>query len=231
MRVWQSPCNLIREDAERLCRILGRTADGTLTLRDLQRRYRFSSQAMEAAEAAGIVRIEKRQPHTGRPSFVAVIEPDAVNKNIAAKLPSRAERPLTISIREEAFLFRYICRWGCRLFPGDSGGSAEEAYREVYGRRGRLTAASARSAGARLRRQPWMVAGFYLDRRLMAHGGRLQWPDDLRSAAPQWSYLIRILNRLGDWPPRAAQIVRHAKTYGEAWDGLNALPLGYPRWS
>jgi hypothetical protein len=62
-----------------------------------------------------------------------------------------------------------------------------------------------------------MQAAFLLDRRLMRHGGRLLWPDDMRSAGELWLQLIRFLDRLhGDWPARTGLIMRTARTYAEA---------------
>lgn len=45
-------------------------------------------------------------------------------------------------------------------------------------------------AGARLARRPWVRAAWYLDRRLQGTGGRLHWPDDMRSAWHTWIQLI-----------------------------------------
>ncbi len=220
MRLSFLPYKLTREDAVRLCKILVRQFDGTRTLRDLERRYRVWPRVVEAAAEAGFIRIEKRQPPTGRPSRVAVLEPGGVNKSQSAKLPSRHDLPKPLTFREEDFLKYYACRRGISRF---GGGSAADAYMRVYGRRRIITRASARSAGARLMRRPWMRAAFYLDRRMMAHGGRLHWPRDLYSTASQWLNLVRSLNRLGDWPADICFVIRHAKSYPEAAEGLRRL--------
>jgi hypothetical protein len=214
------PYKLTREDAARLCAVLARQFDGTRTLRDLERRHRIWPHIAKAAAEAGFVRIEKRQPRTGRPSYVAVLEPDGVNKSQAAKLPSRHELPKPLSFREETFLQYYACRRGISRF---GGGSAADAYWRVYGCHRTITRASARSAGARLMRRPWMKAAFYLDRRMTANGGRLHWPRDLYSAAWQWLNLVRAFNQFGDWPADICFIVRHANTYPEAVEGLRRL--------
>jgi hypothetical protein len=221
VRIWRSPYVLTHEDAVRLCAVLKRWYDGRRTLRELERRHRVWPRVVKAAAAAGIVRIEKHKPHTGRPSYIAVLEPDSVNKCKAAKLPYRFERLLSLSIREESFLQHYLCRRGLRgFFPG---GSAADAYRKVYGRHRPLTLGSIRSAGARLARQPWMKAAFFLDRRMSHHGGRLHWPADLRSAARQWLQLVRMVNRYGDWPADVCRVIQQARTYPDAVDGLRRL--------
>lgn len=221
MRLSFLPYKLTREEAARLCEILARRHDRTRTLRDLERRHRVWPYVVEAAARAGFVRIEKRQPRTGRPSYVAVLEPDGVNKTTSAKLPSRHDLPKPLTFREEDFFKYYACRRGISRF---GGGSAADAYWRVYGQHRTITRASARSAGARLMRRPWMKAAFYLDRRMMAHGGRLHWPRDLYSAAWQWLNLVRAFNKLGDWPADICFIIRHAKTYPEAVEGLRRLP-------
>ena len=221
MRLSFLPYKLTREDAARLCEILARRHDRARTLRDLERRHRVWPSVVKAAAEAGFVRIEKRQPRTGRPSHVAVLEPDGVNKAYAAKLPSRHDLLKPLTFREEDFFKYYACRRGISRF---GGGSAADAYMRVYSRHRTITRASARSAGARLMRRPWMRAAFYLDRRMMAHGGRLHWPRDLYSAAWQWLNLVRTFNKLGDWPADICFVIRHAKTYPEAVEGLRRLP-------
>ena len=73
-------------------------------------------------------------------------------------------------------------------------------------------------------RRPWMRAAFLLDRRLMAHGGRLHYPTDMRSAGLQWLNLIRRLDRaFMDWPADVRQVIRHAQSYEEALNGLAEL--------
>ena len=128
--------------------------------------------------------------------------------------------PKPLSFREEDFLRHYYCRRGISRF---GGGSAAEAYRKVYGRHRAITRGSARSAGARLARQPWIRAAFCLDRRLMGHGGRLHWHRDLRSHAREWLELIRTVDKFGDWPDDVAQIIRHANTHTEAIAGLKRI--------
>jgi hypothetical protein len=225
MRISFLPYSLTSEDAWRLYDVLRSYRYGEVrTLRDLARRHRIYPRVVEAAFAAGLVRIEKRQPHTGRPSILARLEPDAVNKCPPAKLPSRLDRPQPSSFREEDFLRHYLCRRGMSAFWKRGTGSAADAYRKVYGQHRRITDGTARSAGARLARQPWMKAAFYLERRLMGHGGRLRWPVDLRSAAREWWQLIQGLNQgFGDWPADVAQIIRTAKTHPEAREGLKKL--------
>lgn len=225
MRVWRSPCHLTHEDALRLRAVLLRRFDGTRSVRDLMNRHRFAIQTLEAAAAVGIIRLEKRQPHTGRPSLIATLEPDAVNKTRAAKLPCRAERPLPLSFREEDFLIYYMCRRGMSPLAGfGGGGSAAEAYMKSYGSRRKLTAASARSAGARLARRPWMRAAFLLSRRLPLINQRAYQPDDLRSAGREWLQLASALCKFGDWPADACAAILSVRTYPEAIARLRNLP-------
>ena len=225
MRFSFLPYVLNYEDARRLCATLLRRYDGTLALRELNRRHRFPAHVTDAAAAAGIIRIEKRQPYTGRPSRVAVLEPDAVNKCVTAKLPHRCERPLPLNFREESFLCEYIRRWGTKHLGGGRGsGSAAHAYRKAYGKHRAITAASARSAGARLARRPWMKAAFYLDRKGMLYGQR-QLPADLRSSAREWLELVRAVNAsFADWPADVRAVLRSVKTYPEAIKALAQLP-------
>lgn len=69
-----------------------------------------------------------------------------------------------------------------------------------------------------------MKAAFLLDRRLMQHGDRLRYPDDMRSAGSEWRELIRDLDRAFlDWPRDVGQVIRSAKTYPEAMAGLVKL--------
>ena len=225
MRFSFLPYVLNYEDARRLCAALLRRYDGTLTLRELNRRHHFPAHVTDAAAAAGIIRIEKRKPHTGRPSRVAVLEPDSVNKTQAAKLPYRRERPLPLNFREESFLCEYIRRWGTKHLGGGRGcGSAAYAYRKAYGKHRAITAASARSAGARLARRPWMKAAFYLDRKGMLYGQH-PLPADLRSSARHWLQLAKDLNAsFNDWPEDVRAVLRNAKTYPEAIKALAQLP-------
>ena len=225
MRLSFQPYTLTQEDTRRLVAVLGRHG-GSRTVRDLSRRHRFWSLAvLEAAAAAGFIRIEKRQPRTGRPSHVAVLEPVAVNKTPSAKLPRRRDVPSGLTFQEEDFLMRYSCRRGCSFFGGGrNAGSAADAYRKTYGRHHIITDASARSAGARLMRQPWMKAAFLLDRRLMHHGGRLHYPADMHSAGWQWLQLIRALDReFADWSADVGHIIRHAHTCLDACDEMLKL--------
>jgi hypothetical protein len=216
------PYPLTVEEAQRLIRVLTRH-DGNRTVRDLYRRHRFWDPCiLEQAAAAGIISIEKRRPRTGRPSVVAVLCADGVNKTHAAKLPRRRDLPRGITWREEDFLRYYSCRWGTRFFGNDS---AAATYRYVYGRHRALTTGSIRSAGARLARQPWMRAALIYDRRLMNCGGRLQYPDDMRSAAWSWLRLLYDLcRRYVDWPPAVGAVLRHARTFSEATSELDKLP-------
>lgn len=223
MRLSYCPYALTWEDAGRLIAVLTRRGD-SLTVRDLERRHRIWTRVIDAAAAIRIVRIEKRQPHTGRPSLVVVLESHSVNKTRAAKLPFRQDNLRGLSIREESFLAEYWCPRGTPFFGPRGHGSAADAYRKAYGRHRAITPASARSAGARLMRRPWMRAAFYLDRRLMQHGGRLHYPADMHSAGGKWLQLIRNLDRAFiDWPADVGRVIRHASTYPEARDGLAKL--------
>ena len=216
------PYPLTAEVAARLVAVLTRHG-GSCTLRDLHRRHRFwDSGILEQTAAAGIIRIEKRQPLTGRPSLVAVLNSAGVNNSPSAKLPRRRDVPRGLSCREQLFLAHYWCKRGTGFFGGGrNAGCAADAYRKVYGKFRRLTAASARSAGARLMRRPWMRAAFLLDRRLMNHGGRLHWPVDLHSKGREWLQLLRSLDRQYlDWPADIGQIIRLAQTYEGALDHL-----------
>lgn len=209
------PYILTQEDAVRLLAVLARRG-GRLTLRDLYRRHRFLPYMVEAAAGAGLVRIEMRKPRTGRPSQEVTLGGESVNKSAPAKPPRRDDIPRGLTIREERFLQRYVCRRGTSFFGGPRGsGSAADAYRQTYG--SHLAPGSCRSAGARLRRRPWMRAAFLLDRRLMAHGGRTHFPEDMRSAGDQWLELIRLLDvAFVDWPAGVRRIMCAARTCAEA---------------
>jgi hypothetical protein len=219
------PYILTQEDAARLVAVLARRG-GRLTLRDLYRRHRFVPYMVEAAAGAGLVRIETRKPRTGRPSQEVTLGAESVNKSAPAKLPRRGDIPRALTIREERFLQRYVCRRGTSFFGGPRGsGSAADAYRQTYG--SHLSPGSCRSAGARLRRRPWMRAAFLLDRRLMAHGGRTHFPEDMRSAGEEWLAVIAVLDQGGrGWPPDAARAMREARTCPAACSALVRLGWG-----
>jgi len=236
---------LTREDADRLAAVLTRHG-GERTLRDLERRHRFWPHMVEAAAVAGVVCIEIRRPATGRPSRVAVLHAEMVNKTPSAKLPlfpekhgrnlvadrlpalpHRSDLPMPLTIREKLFLMNYWCRNGIGSgFFGPRGlHSAADAYRSVYGQGGRLKWVSAKSAGARLARRPWIRAAWFLDHRLQGTGGRLHWPDDMRSACHPWIQLIVEMDAAFDrsWPYDVAHVIRHAHTVWEAKDRLAKL--------
>lgn len=235
---------LTREDADRLAYVLTRHG-GERTLRDLERRHRFWPHMIEAAAAAGVVCIEIRQPATGRPSRVAVLHAEMVNKTPSAKLPlfsdqsaidrvagcisalpRRRDLPVPLTIREELFLMNYWCRNGIGGgFFGPRGlHSAADAYWSVYGQGGRLKWASAKSAGARLARRPWMRAAWLLSRRLSGCGQPFRFPDDMRSAGRGWRSLIQQLDRkFFSWPPDVTYALRHTRTLPEALERLREL--------
>ena len=222
MRFSSQPYVLTFEDARRLRDVLLRRYNGAVSVRDLTRSYGIDPCIIEAAAAVGIIHIETRRPQTGRPSRIAVISGDGVNKSITAKLPPRADIPKPLSFREEDFLRAYLCKRGRLWFGGRGAGSAAHAYRAAYGKHRTITPGSTRSAGARLARQPWMRAAFLLDRRMTGHGGRLHWPADLRSAGRQWLTLIRSINRtFDDWPADVCRAIQSAKTHPEALAALS----------
>ena len=236
---------LTREDAKRLLAVLTRHG-GERTLRDLQRRHRFWPHVVEAAAAAGVIRIEMRRPITGRPSRVAMQISGLVNNCGSAKLsgfgsesmesqveavvrslPTRDQRPLGLTIQEELFVMYYWFRRGMPggVFGPRGEGSAAHAYRRIYGQSRRLKWSSVKSAGARLARRPWIRAAWFLDRRLQGTGGRLHWPDDMRSACHTWIQLIVEMDAAFDrsWPYDVAHAIRHAHTVWEAKDSLAKL--------
>jgi len=219
------PYPLTSDETARLVAVLARHG-GTRTLRDLYRRHRFwDASHLEQAAAAGIIRIEKRKPAIGRPSFVAVLNSDGVNKSPPAKLPRRADLPLGLTWKEQRFLARFAFRWGTSYFgEGRNGGCATNAYAVAFGLARKTSRASDRSSASRLLRRPWIEAGFLLDRRLMNFGGRIHWPTDLRSAADEWIGLLLTLDRLwSQWPLDVASAIRRASTYPEAICGLRDL--------
>jgi hypothetical protein len=219
------PYPLTSEEAARLVAVLARHG-GTRTLRDLYRRHCFwDARHLEQAAAAGIIRIEKRKPATGRPSVVAVLNSDGVNNSPPAKLPRRADLPLGLTWKEQRFLDRFAFRWGTSYFgEGRNGGCATNAYAAAFGLSRKTSRASDRSSASRLLRRPWIEAGFLLDRRLMNFGGRIHWPTDLRSAADEWIGLLLTLDRLwSQWPLDVASAIRRARTYPEAIGGLRDL--------
>ena len=61
-------------------------------------------------------------------------------------------------------------------------GSAAHAYGRIDGRSGRLKGSSTKSADARLAHRPWIRTTWFQHRRIQGKGGRLHWPDDMRSA-------------------------------------------------
>jgi hypothetical protein len=198
------PYQLNHEDALRICYALKRRWDGTMTLRDLERRHHAYPHIVEALAAAGFMRIEQRKASTGRPSLVAILERRWSEQISAAKLPLRSEQPKPLSFREEDFLWQYGIKCGRIFLGGKRGsGSAADAYRKVYGGHRPITPGRARSAGARLARQPWMAAGASLQRRLLySGGGFVGWPRDLRNNCWKWLQLIGALG--SDWPPDVA---------------------------
>ena len=219
------PYPLTSDETARLVAVLTRHG-GTRTVRDLYRRHRFwDASHLELAAAAGIIRIEKRKPATGRPSVVAVLNSDGVNNSPPAKLPRRADLPLGLSWKEQRFLARFAFRWGTSYFgEGKNGGCATNAYAVAFGLARKTSRASDRSSASRLLRRPWIEAGFLLDRRLMNFGGRIHWPADLRSAADEWIGLLLTLDRLwSQWPLDIASAIRRARTYPEAIGGLRDL--------
>ena len=120
--------------------------------------------------------------------------------------------------------------WFRRGMPGGvfgprGEGSAAHAYGRIYGRSRRLKWSSAKSAGARLARRPWVRAAWFLDRRLQGTGRRLHWPDDMRSACHTWIQPIVEMDAAFDrsWPCDVAHAIRHAHTVWEAKDRLTKL--------
>lgn len=210
---------LTREDADRLLAVLARRG-GRLSFRDLYRRHRFLPHVLEAAATAGVVAIAIHKPRTGRPSRMVVMDPDTVNKLESAKLPRRRSLPKGLTLREECFLGRYLCPHGLRLrgFPRGQG-SAADAYRRAYGRT--IPPGTARSAGARLARQPWIRVGILLNQRLLGYGRPWQYPADLRSSAETWLAVINTLDRAaGGWSARHRQIIASAHTINDAIAGI-----------
>jgi hypothetical protein len=225
------PYPLTSDEVARLVAVLARHG-GTRTLRDLYRRHCFwDAKHLELAAAAGIIRIERRKPATGRPSVVAVLNSDGVNNSPPAKLPRRADLPLGLTWKEQRFLDRFAFRWGTSYFgEGRNGGCAAQAYRAAYGGGRPMRPASARSAASRLLRQPWMRAALIYQRRLGPFGPVYRWPDDMRSADVQWLELLRGLNRKGaDWPPCVVAILRSARNFGEASSALCQVAMAVGR--
>ncbi len=99
-----------------------------------------------------------------------------------------------------------------------------QAYGRIDGRSRRLKGSSTKSAAARLAR-PWIRAAWFLDRRLQGTGGRLHWPDDMRSACHTWIQLIVEMDAVFDrsWPYDVAHAIRLAHTVWEAKDMFNRL--------
>lgn len=104
-------------------------------------------------------------------------------------------------------------------------GSAAHAYGRIDGRSGRLKGSSTKSAAARLAHRPWIRTTWFLDRRIQGTGGRLHWPDDMRSAYHTWIQLIVEMDAVFDrsWPYDVAHAIRLAHTVWEAKDMLRRL--------
>ena len=104
-------------------------------------------------------------------------------------------------------------------------GSAAHAYGRIDGRSRRLKGSSTKSADARLARSPWIRAAWFLARRIQGTGGRLHWPDDMRSACHTWIKLIVEMDAAFDrsWPYDVAHAIRLAHTVWEAKDMLSRL--------
>jgi hypothetical protein len=224
---------LVREDAFRLVAIIKRHG-GFRTLRDLDRRHRFWKHMIDAAEYAGIIQIETRKKRTGRPSVGAIVAPGNSEQNLAANLPLRKDRMQTLTFPEELFCLEYYCRRGmsCSFFGmGRGSHSAADAYRRVYGRRHRLTAASARSAGSRLARRPWMKAGWLYCLRVFKFNqfpNRGCWfPDDMRSDDERWLKLLRWIEWefTADWTPAIRIAIGFSKNFPEACEAMKRVPL------
>ncbi len=219
-----------REDADRITRVLSRHG-GARTLRDLRRRHRFWPRVIEAAESAGIVRIEERKPRIGRPSRVAVLIPPVGNFNPSANLPARISRPLSLSIREELFLGQYWLQGGFRFNRFQRGEhSAGDAYMRVFGRGRHMSRNTARSAGGRLARRSWMLAAWRLQVRLLhspgyhAEGYKFIFPDDMRSAGREWQLVIYWLEHefQRSWPMPVLEAAANARTVHEFGEMLRS---------
>lgn len=104
-------------------------------------------------------------------------------------------------------------------------GSAAHPYGRIDGRSRRLKGSSTKSADARLAHRPWIRAAWFLARRLQGTGGRLHWPDDMRSACHTWIQLIVEMDAAFDrsWPSDVAHAIRLARTVWEAKDMFNRL--------
>jgi hypothetical protein len=216
---------ITQEDIQRLQNVLRRRG-GSCTLRDLYRRHSFWDTSVFAVAAeAGLIRIEERRPRTGRPSKVAVLCAEKDSNPPPAKLPRRTDLPLGLNWRERRFLKYYGFRWGTSYFgEGRNAGCATHAYLIAFERPRGPSTASDRSSASRLLGRSWIRAAIILDRRLMAFGGRCQYPADLRTAGDQWLNLLLAINRAClDWPANVASAVRSATSYPDALQRLNEI--------
>ncbi len=226
-----------REDADRITRVLSRQG-GASTLRDLHRRHRIWSRAVDAAERAGIVAIETRRPRIGRPSRIARLTLDVGNIYPPAEFPTRSSRPLSLSVREELFLAQYWLKGGYRFNRFQRGShSAGDAYQRVFGRDRHMSRNTARSAGGRLARRPWIDAAWrYLIRLthtpgFQSEGYRLQYPDDIRSAGAAWQALLFFLDCefSSTWTPEVVSAAANARTIEQFRDALESVGVNLPR--
>ena len=161
---------LCRERLNRLLRILEDGHDG-ISVRDLQRTYRFEWWELEQAEELGWVRTSVRMPRTGRPSTQLW----RISNCQHAKLPPlRNDTPRWIKWKHRCF-----AEWTQAVVPASSAGGFRmitkvEAYMRVYpGCRSRNAAAV--SASRLMRRT---------DVRLMIRWLRCQSNGEVRGVMP-----------------------------------------------